>query len=145
MPRPHRLSVCLVALMIAPLAGCGSKGYQLAPVSGVVTLDGKPVPGTLVNYQPVGSEGVTPGPGSTGRCDENGRYTLSTIRDETGAVVGLHRVRIYSYSPESPVEQDTDEGLPSEQFPERYNYRSELEITIEPGGTDAADFALTRG
>ena len=125
------------------LSGCNSKAYDLAPISGVVTLDGNPIAGTLVNFQPMAKDGTTPGPGSTGRCDDSGRYVLSTIRDEPGAVTGQHRVRIYSYSPESPVSQDTDAGLPREQFPGRYNYGSELIFDVERGGTEAADFKLT--
>jgi hypothetical protein len=134
---------CLAVVVCAALLGCNSKGYDLAPVSGVVTLDGQPIPGTVVNFQPMAKDGKMPGPGSVGRCDETGRYVLRTINDEPGAVVGTHRVRIYSYSPESPVAQDTDAGLPEEQFPNRYNYGSKLTLEVESGGTGAADFTLT--
>jgi hypothetical protein len=133
----------LAVVVFAPFAGCNSEGYGLAPISGVVTLDGNPVPGALVNFQPTAKDGTNPGPGSTGRCDEAGRYVLKTIRDEPGAVVGTHRVRIYSYSPESPVSQDDDAGLPKEQFPDRYNYGSKLTFDVESTGTETADFRLT--
>lgn len=139
----RRLGVFALTGVVFALAGCDSKPYDLAPVSGVVTLDGDPIPGTVVNFQPVSRDGNSPGPGSTGRCDAAGRFVLETIREEQGAVVGTHKVRIYSFSPESPVAQDTDEGLPEEKFPERYNYRSELAFTVEPGGTESADFELT--
>jgi hypothetical protein len=138
-----RTTAHLAIASCAVLSGCNSQGYDLAQISGVVTLDGNPIPGTLVNFQPVGKDGRTPGPGSTGRCDETGRYVLQTIRDEPGAVVGAHRVRIYSFSPESPVSRDSDAGLPKEQFPNRYNYASELTFDVESGGTEAADFRLT--
>jgi hypothetical protein len=137
------IQVCLAVVVCTVLSGCNSKAYDLAPISGVVTLDGNPIPGTLVNFQPVAKDGTTPGPGSTGRCDESGRYVLSTIRDEPGAVLGNQRVRIYSYSPESPVSQDTGAGQPREKFPDRYNYGSELIFEVKPGGTEAADFKLT--
>jgi hypothetical protein len=139
------LQFCLAVAVCALLSGCNSKSYDLAPVSGVVTLEGKPIPGTLVNFQPSAKDGLTPGPGSTGRCDESGRYVLKTIRDEPGAVVGTHRVRIYSFSPESPVSRDSDAGLPKEQFPNRYNYDSNLTFIVESSGTEAADFKLTAG
>jgi hypothetical protein len=139
----ERRKLCLAASALILLSGCSSKPYELAPVSGVVTLDGKPVPGTVVNFQPMAENGKTPGPGSTGRCDETGHYVLQTIRDEPGAAAGTHRVRIYSYSPESPVSQDSDSGPPKEQFPNRYNYGSQLTLVVAPEGTDSADFILT--
>jgi hypothetical protein len=135
--------ICLAVAVCALLAGCDSTDYTLAPISGVVTLDGSPIPGALVNFQPVAKDGTTPGPGSTGRCDEAGRYVLKTIRDEPGAVIGTHRVRIYSFSPESPVSQDGDAGLPKEQFPDRYNYGSKLTFDVESAGSETADFRLT--
>ena len=140
-----QLKCYLTVAVCTLLSGCNTKGYDLAPVSGVVTLDGKPIPGTLVNFQPVGKDGKVPGPGSTGRCDEAGRYSLKTIRDDPGAVVGTHRVRIYSFSPESPVSQDSGVGLPKEQFPNRYNYDSSLTFDVESSGSEAADFKLTAG
>ncbi|QDU56655.1 hypothetical protein [Aeoliella mucimassa] len=133
----------ITTVILATLVGCDSKSYDLVEVSGVVTLDGKPIPGTIVNYQPIASESDSPGPGSVGRCDESGHYTLETIHGESGAVPGSHRIRIYSYSPESPVASDSPVGMQKEQFPERYNYRSELTIDIGPDGTDAADFKLS--
>lgn len=141
MSTAHR-AICPGIVVCLLLAGCNSDAYELAPVSGVVTLDGKSVPGALVNFQPMAKDGTSPGPGSTGRCDETGRYELSTVHDEPGAVVGTHRVRIYSYSPESPVSQDSGVGLPREQFPNRFNYGSKLTFEIESGGTEAADFKL---
>ncbi len=132
------LLVCMMLVM-----GCESKPYSLVPVAGIVTLDGKPVPGAVVNFQPQGTDGKSPGPGSTGRCDAEGRFALNTIRDEPGAVVATHNVRIYSYSPESPVASDTDSGPRKEIIPDRYNYASVLTCEIPADGTSTADFVLT--
>jgi hypothetical protein len=125
------------------VTGCESKKYSLVDVSGKVTLDGKPVPGAVVNFQPQAREDRSPGPGSTGRCDAEGRFQLSTIRDEPGAVVGIHNVRIFSYSPESPAVSDTDTEPRKEIIPDRYNYASELTFEIPAEGTNSADFELT--
>jgi hypothetical protein len=126
------------------LAGCESKPYALAPVAGIVTLDGKPVPGAVVNFQPQATgESRSPGPGSTGRCDAEGRFELKTIRDEPGAVMGVHTVSIYSYSPESPVVADGGTESHKEIIPDRYNYASELTFEVPASGTSTADFELT--
>ena len=38
---------------LVAVAGCGEKGKTFVPVSGVVTLDGKPLAGGNVVFQPV--------------------------------------------------------------------------------------------
>lgn len=125
------------------VTGCESKTYSLVDVSGIVTLDGKPVPGAVVNFQPQAGESRSPGPGSTGRCDIDGRFELKTIRDEPGAVMGVHTVRIYSYSPESPPTTDGGTESHKEIIPDRYNYASTLTYEVPAEGTTTADFALT--
>jgi hypothetical protein len=125
------------------VTGCESKTYSLVEVTGKVTLDGKPVPDAVVNFQPQAGENRSPGPGSTGRCDAEGRFQLSTIRNEPGAVVGVHGVRIYSYSPESPAVSDTDTEPRKEIIPDRYNYASVLTYEVPASGTNSADFELT--
>lgn len=138
--------MCLAILTLLAIAapGCDNKGYKVVEVSGLVTLDGQPVPGSVVNFQPIADGSDNVGPGSTGRCDEQGRYTLMTIHDEPGAVVGRHRIRIVSYSPESPVVGDSDaRGTPKEKFPTKYNYQTTLEFEVPAAGTDQANFELT--
>ncbi len=106
-------------------------------------LDGTPLAGAVVNFQPSSKGSANVGPGSNGRTDDAGRYELTTVQDEAGAVVGQHRVRIYSYSPESPSVQDTDSEPVIERVPQRYNYRSTLTFTVPEEGTDQANFDLT--
>lgn len=69
------------------MLGCGSSGPELAPVTGVVTSEGKPLAGVMVEFFP--EEGVT----STGLTDSEGRYSLK-YNDEEGAVVGNHKVQL---------------------------------------------------
>jgi hypothetical protein len=137
------LSAVLLFFCILFVIGCESKSYNLVPVAGTVTLDGEPVPGAVVTFQPQGSGGRSPGPGSTGRCNTEGRFELKTIRDEPGAVVGTHNVRINSYSPESPPIADGGTEPRKEIIPDRYNYSSVLTYEIPTDGTSTADFTLT--
>src|SRR5690242_11930690 len=84
----------ILAVLVILLAGCSSEPYQVAPVSGRITLDGKPVEKVAVMFQPVASEGnINPGPGSYGITDADGRYTLKLIGVERpGAAMGHHKV-----------------------------------------------------
>lgn len=126
------------------LAGCG--GSSVAPVSGTVTLDGKPLANATVVFQPDGG-GKEPGPASSGVTDANGRYTLRVVTGSTdGAVVGKHKVSITAY--EGDVEgQSSAPGKGDKVFakalvPVEYNAQTTLTFEVPSGGTDKADFVL---
>jgi hypothetical protein len=92
-------AACSVLLLLAFVGGCGTKGF--APVSGTVTLDGKPLPNASVNFQPLDSK--QSGQGSVGKTDADGRYSLRVVVDnKAGAVVGKHRVSISSVAEDDP-------------------------------------------
>ena len=98
-PRAPLRSMCHTLMLVFLgflLAGCDSAPYQIVPTSGVVTLDGKPLEGALLNTQPVAMEGnPNPGPGSFAKTDADGRFDLELVSPpKPGAVVGTHRVRI---------------------------------------------------
>ncbi len=133
----------LVLLTTLMFVGCGAqREYELAPVSGKVTLDGQPLGSAVVNFQPKTSGDKKLGPGSVGRTNENGEYQLVTITDEPGAWVGSHKVKIYSYSPETPTSSDVDTQPSQERVPDRYNYRTRLTFEVPAQGSQQADFEL---
>ncbi|MCA9234419.1 MAG: hypothetical protein KDA44_03060 [Planctomycetales bacterium] len=133
-------------VMIAACAGCADSPYELAPVSGAVTLNGEPLANATVSYEPRGGpERSIVGPGSVGTTDAEGRYTLSTFKDEPGAVVGQHTVRISTFKSQFKDIKNSDavEVVSEERVPWRYNRSTELVATVATGGTDQADFELT--
>jgi len=73
---------CLAVLTL-PLAAGGCGGQRLVSVSGRVTHQGRPVPSTLVTFQP--DDGGRPSKGVT---DDDGRFTLRYSRTEAGASRG---------------------------------------------------------
>jgi hypothetical protein len=77
-----RLLWCLAALAF-PLVAGGCGGKRLVSVSGRVTYQGRPVPSTLVTFQP--ADGSRPSKGVT---DDDGRFTLRYSRTEAGASRG---------------------------------------------------------
>jgi len=83
--------------LIGSLLGCGSS-YSLVPVSGTVTVDGKPESGIKLYFSPMAVENnVDSGPHSTGITDESGGFVLENRYGDAGAVVGKHRV-VLSYA-----------------------------------------------
>jgi hypothetical protein len=127
-------------LLLAAAAGCGG-GYKLAPVSGKITLNGKPLADAWVNFQPIGEKGQDPGPGSVGKTDKDGRYSLRVDEKRDGAVVGKHRVMVSTRGDKAESQPDGGKGYP-DKVPLRYNFDSTLTCEIPAGGRDDANFDL---
>ena len=73
-----RLRFLAAGGLLAAVVGC-SGGPKFAPVSGVVTLDGKPYAKAVVSFQPIGTaDNPNPGRGSSAYTDENGRFVLKS-------------------------------------------------------------------
>jgi hypothetical protein len=127
---------CFFALGTSALltAGCGEGGPDnLAAVSGQVKLDGQPLEGARLEFIP------TEGAVSLGKTDAQGKYELLFNRDDKGAVIGQHKVRISTYSPGDPDDPATP-AVP-EKLPAKYNVKSELTQTVEKG-SNTIDFEL---
>ncbi len=77
-----------LALLMLVAVGCGRQGPTLLPVSGVVTLDGRPVAEAGLIFTP-----VEEGPVASGSTDAQGRFQLRTV-NEFGAVAGEHLVTV---------------------------------------------------
>jgi hypothetical protein len=134
----------LVWIVLASVpAGCGGRGaYRLAPVSGKVTLNGRPLADATVEFVPAaGAPADAPLPSSVGTTGEDGRYSLVLAdRDKTpGGVVGKHRVIITLGG-----QGGAKEGRPTfhRQLPERYNRKTELGCVVPEDGREDANFEL---
>jgi hypothetical protein len=133
-------AAALILVCCLPVGGCSSGG-KLAPVSGTVTLDGKPLADALIVFQPIANAGKpAPGMGSSGVTDASGKYTLRTMdTDRPGAVVAKHSVAINMKGESSDLDKP---GPPKKGLPAKYNRNSELQFDVQPGGTDKADFDI---
>jgi hypothetical protein len=129
--------ICLVTI------GCGGPKQDLpevVPVSGTVTLDGKPLANATVTFIPVGT---TRGGTCLGVTDDSGRYEMSAGNGRKGTPVGEFRITCTKWvmpdgsdypkdSQVSPLETNARELLP-----ERYTneYATELKATVPAAGT----------
>ena len=137
---------CLLLPMLVGILGCGGspKLPDTVPVTGVVTLDGKPLDGALVNFAST-SNGV----GAFGLTNEQGEYKLEIMvgrLTKEGAVPGEYKVTISRFvDPEGKrVKMDEPRAIPGRQsVPRRYSDPTE---TLLMGKVDAAggkqDFEL---
>ncbi len=137
------LPVLLTSLLF--FSGCGGgDSFELAAVSGKVTMDGKPLAGVTVTYQPIAQDKKNPGAGSFGKTNEQGEFTLELITTgEAGAAVGSHQVSITTPAPEDSGDSDVNDF--ADPIPARYNSQTTLTAEVKEGGTDKADFKLTSG
>ncbi len=116
-------------LCLVPLVGCAkSDRPPLGGVHGTVTLDGQPLAGAIVTFEPLEA-----GRGSIAMTDAQGRYELIYIRNDKGAKVGAHRVQITT--------SNANAGKP-ELVPPKYNVQTTLSADVKPGDNEI-NFALT--
>ena len=130
--RPGALSFfCVVGLALSMAAGCSPKDPlpPLGEVTGIVTLDAKPLEGAVVVFVPA------KGRISTGMTDASGRYELRFNLEAKGAIVGPHSVRITTQS-EDP------ERMSPEKLPPKYHAESTLTAEVKEGKNDLP-FPLT--
>jgi hypothetical protein len=88
----RRTILCGLLALAAAAEGCQrGKPWDLVPVEGTVTKNGRPLANIEVVFLADADAG-TRGPRTSGTTDEAGRYRLRTDGGDTGAVVGKHRV-----------------------------------------------------
>src|SRR2546430_14060115 len=112
----------LLVGMILSLTGCGSSEVPLGNVTGRVTLDGKPLAGSLVRFMP--EQG---GRSSQGITDADGRYKLDYSSRSEGALVGKSKVMITTGRLEDRSRRS------GESVPKKYNDETELAVDVKRG------------
>lgn len=97
---PTRAAFAMFMLaMIVATTGCGKAPYDLAPVRGKVTLDGKPLTQAKVMFAPrAQGQSHKAGKPAFGVLQPDGTFVLGTYEPEDGAVVGDHWVTVIRMS-----------------------------------------------
>ncbi len=138
-----KLQPCFVVIAALVIAGCSGGEFPVAPVSGTVTLNGEPLTDAYITFEPRSTrdDGIA-GPGSYGKTDSEGKYSLKTYEKQEGAVVGTHRVSIKTLLAEETADGES-KIIRNEILPNKYHRRSELKFEVSKGGSDSANFELT--
>ncbi len=127
----HKLNSFILLSAMVFTVGCTPS--DIGTVTGTVTADGQPLPGALIEFYPKAGGGS-----SQARTDEDGKYELIRDRETMGAAVGEHEVRISTFG--SVETGDYGKESP-ETLPAKYNLKSELLETVNPG-RNVIDFEL---
>lgn len=142
--------LALVSLLCS--IGCDSR----AEVTGVVTMDGKPLEGATINF--VGTEG----PASVSRSDAEGKFQLR-YKGEALIPAGSYKVGIAKYKEDESKEKEVAEGAgaaagipspvmirsdprpPKNLLPEKYRDPEKSGLTIEVArGMAPVEFKLEK-
>ncbi|MCC9607738.1 carboxypeptidase-like regulatory domain-containing protein [Blastopirellula sp. JC732] len=131
---------CLWIAGLLAVVGCepNTGGFDYAPVSGTVTVNGRPLEGATVAFAPQG-ESLNTGRPSLAQTDADGHFQLQTVNGIDGAVIGRHLVAITT----KRLDPETQDVVARETIPVRYNAQSELSFDVPKEGSTSANFDLT--
>ncbi len=140
-----RIAIFSCAACAAALVGCHG---DVVPVSGRVTLNGKPLSGAVVTFQPLGnSQAPRPaGTGSIGHTDAQGRFSLRMVEpSRPGAIVGDHTVTIFANTnAPTTTSAPTATSTTGKANPIPSVWRDgSRQFHVPAGGTTAANFDIT--
>ena len=115
----------------------------MAPVSGKVTYNGKPLPYGSVGFQPA------QGQPSGAAIQPDGSFRLSTFAEFDGAIIGPHKVKVTCYASQRPSQQAQRTAgefvLGESLIPAQYTFLDQSGLTAEvPAvGTESILIELT--
>ena len=89
----------LLAILLLAAPGCRGK-YTPVPTRGTVTLDGKPIEGATVQFVAVGED--KEGRMAWGMTDKEGKFQLSTMGHNDGALPREYHVLVVKHAPLKP-------------------------------------------
>ncbi|MDR1923615.1 MAG: Ig-like domain-containing protein [Planctomycetaceae bacterium] len=127
------------------LCGCSPKATLsgLAPVQGVVTLDGNPVEGAIVSFSPLQSNGEMRA--AAGQTDAQGKFLMTTLSPQDGVTPGKFAVTVIKYEKYGPpplkvINESGEDVTPPHPeknvLPKKYETRetSDIQVTIPDSG-----------
>lgn len=128
----------VLTAMLAILAAVGC-GPAPTVMTGVVTLDGKPVERAGLEFYPVAGDGQT----SCAFTDAAGRYRVTVSPTKSRVVIRATRIVGKVHLDDDPKQPLIDAH--EQYLPERYTDRRSSQLTADPkaGATRTANFELT--
>jgi len=137
------------AWLLAAALGCGGKDdnrLDVYPVTGTITVKGKPVDGARIILNPIDEARRGPRmPLPTGTTGSDGKFQLTSYDLNDGAPEGEYQVAIVWPEPEKPTTPEAPEAAPvADRLKGRYGVpeTSGLTAKVEAGPTELKSFDL---
>ena len=141
-----KFQVLIVAFLLGYIAGCGkppadAPSVPIHPVSGIVTLDAKPIEGArlaLISLQGQQPGDITP----NGISDAEGKFQISTYAVADGAPEGAYAITV-SW-PETRNAGSSEPEYGKERLPKRYQIaeQSGFVVTVSEDLQDPLNLEL---
>lgn len=127
---------CGALAVLLVLAGCGS---PTTVITGLVTLDGQPIPGAALEFFPTSGKGRV----SFTKTDDAGRYRVSVSPANISVVITATKIdgqQKHPLDPEGPLIDRVVNYLPAQ-----YGYPEKTPLRADPVENEITtfDFALT--
>lgn len=149
--------LCVVPVLIlclAGLSGCGDGRPSLVDAHGVVQLDGEPVEGAQVLFQPVDVDAKDFKRPAVATTDATGSFSMGTYGPDTGVPTGTYNVGIRKRELLGELPPNYDPEM-ADAFTLRYQWTvprmyadpasSGLTAEVTSGGIEPAIFDLDSG
>jgi hypothetical protein len=145
-PYDRRLTAPLALAAIALVSGCGKAGMGRAtfPVTGVVTMGGKPVEGALVQFTPAAGEAGFAG--AQTQTDAEGAFDVSVMLEggkesQRGLPAGEYRVSVtkMEYAGAAAIDRPPKNVLPAKY---QSAESTPLTATVTADGENHFEFPL---
>jgi len=143
-PAFGRPVACLaLAALISAFTGCGDGKIKTYPVTGSVTVGGKPYPGAKVMLVPTGGSEAFQKERPFGVTGMDGRFALMTFVQGDGAPAGEFQVMIRTAKPD-PRKPDQAQWGRRQPIDPKYSRpdSSGLTAKVEEDATELPPFAL---
>lgn len=149
-----RFFLILSPMTVLLLQGCGGSSDlpTLVPVTGTVTVDGKPMAGVTVRFYPMKDGESQPGRTPSGITDESGKFELTYSGNNRGAIPGQYfaSVSFEDWQPEYPEGFDAESASAAERkkyetppvqiAPQFSGSETSLEVEVKSGGNEPFKF-----
>lgn len=128
-----QLSLGVFVASSALIVGCNRPAFTVAPVHGMIMIDGQPLKEGKVMFAPIAQgEQRNPGKPAIGKIGSDGSYRLTTFSKDDGAVIGEHWATIFKVG-------DLPEGVPDFD-----RFTSPTKVAVVAGKDNEIDVKLTR-
>ncbi|MGB7323281.1 MAG: Ig-like domain-containing protein [Rubripirellula sp.] len=129
------VSVAMIAALVSSSAGCTGRDSTLGQVTGVLKMDGKPVPNVSIEFMP------TQGRPSLARTNAEGKFVAYYLPQQTGAVAGTHRLE-YEFAQAGPDDVKFERPKRRGKKPTTELVMSPREIKVVAGKDNVFDINL---
>jgi hypothetical protein len=141
-----------LVLTVGVLAGCGDGRPSLVPVSGTVMLNGAPIEGALVGFEPDGIDGYSRP--SIATTDSAGKFVVGTYDKADGMPKGKYKVTVLKKEvvgklPENYNSEDTAANVQPVKYqwtvPQKYatSANSGLSVEVTSSGMTPSEITLS--